>query len=303
MGIYFRKLILAALAMLLWSQPASAVREPIYLEPSSQWVLRYEDDSCKLIRSFGKDRDKVVVVMSRYGPGEEFRLTLAGEPVKVSRNRRDIKIRFGAHEGLQKIRYMSGTMSDMPALIILDRIRIAAPTAEEQEALDKWKPGNKPVIYGNIESRRYAAAEYLLVDHPHKAPVYLQTGALGKPFAAFSKCIDELLTHWGIDVDKHRNLSRWVQPVDTPARWVRPKDYPMKMLWQGRQGIVEFRLSVDTEGKATQCHIQQSTRPQEFDDAVCKSLMKRSKFHPALDSDGNPIASFWRSSVRFQIPR
>lgn len=303
MGMYFRKFVVATFALLLWSHPASAAKDPIYLEPSSQWILRYEDDACKLIRTFGEDENKVVVVMSRYGPGDPFNLTLAGKPVKVNRNRRDIKIQFGAHEGLQKIQYMSGTMSDLPALIILDKVRIAAPTAAEKAARDNWKPDSNPVTFGEIDDHRYTAAEYLLVNRPHKAPVYLVTGSLGKPFAAFSNCIDELLSHWGIDVEKHKNLSRSVTPLKSPARWVRPKDYPVQMLRQGRQAIVEFRLSVGPDGKATQCHIQQSTRPQEFDDAVCKSLLKRAEFDPALDADGNPIASFWRNTVQFQIPR
>ena len=300
--MHFRKLILAALTMLLWPQPASAAKEPIYLEPSSQWVLRYEDDSCKLIRSFGGEDDKVILVMSRFGPGEQFRLTMAGKPVRVRNNRRDISLQFGAHEGPQKIRYMPGTMSDRPALIVLGTVRIAAPTEAEQEAIDNWKPDSDPVFFQEINADRYAAAEYVLVDRARKAPLFLQTGSLGKPFSALSQCVDELLTHWGIDVEKHKNLSRWATPVNSPARWVRPSDYPANMLLQGRQAIVEFRLSVDAKGSATQCHIQQSTRPQEFDNAVCKSLMKRAKFRPALDADGDPVASFWRNTVRFEIP-
>lgn len=301
MGMLIRKFIVATLAMLLWSQPASAAKDPVYLEPSSKWVLRYEDDACKLIRTFGEDENKVIVVMSRYGPGEQFRLTLAGKPMQVRRGQRDIGLQFGAHEDLQKIDYMSGTMSDLPALIVEGTIRIAAPTPEQQAALEEWTPESEGA-FEELDASRYVAAEYVLIDRARKAPLFLQTGPLGKPFAAFAKCMDELLTHWGIDVERHKNLSRWVEPLDSPAKWIRSRDYPRQMLMRGQQAIVAFRLSVDENGQATQCHIQQSTRPQEFDDAVCRSLMKRAKFRPALDGAGKPITSFWRNTVIFKIP-
>ena len=39
-----------------------------------------------------------------------------------------------------------------------------------------------------------------------------------------------------------------------------------------------------------------------FDDAVCAAMMKRARFDPALDKDAKPIKSYWRTSVRFQMP-
>jgi hypothetical protein len=119
---------------------------------------------------------------------------------------------------------------------------------------------------------------------------------------SLDKCIDELLTHWGIDVEKHKNLKRSPVPAQNPGRWIYSSDYPMDMLQIGQPALVEFRLSVSEDGKPTACHIQATTRPKEFDDAVCKSLLRRAAFEPALDSEGKPIASYWRSRVRFQIP-
>lgn len=292
MGMLFRKLIFTAILMLLWFDPASAAKQPIYLESSSKWHARYEDDSCQLIRTFGEERDKVMVVMSRYGPGEKFRLTLAGNPVKLRKNNRELHLQFGDHEAAQKVRYMPATMSEMPALVIMTRLGIGSLKKTKRDLPERRR----------IDASRYAAASYLLVEHAYIGRLYLQTGPLEKPFAAFSECVDELMTHWGIDVEKHKNLSKKVKPVGSPGRWVNYRDYPLRMLRQRQQGIVQFRLSVNANGEATQCHIQQSTRPQEFDDAVCTSLMKRAAFEPARDADGNAIASFWRNTVRFQLP-
>lgn len=76
----------------------------------------------------------------------------------------------------------------------------------------------------------------------------------------------------------------------------------MKMLMQGQPAIVEFRLSVGADGAPLSCHIQSTTRPKEFDEAVCGSLMKRARFSPALDAEAKPMTSYYRNTVRFQIP-
>ncbi len=124
---------------------------------------------------------------------------------------------------------------------------------------------------------------------------------MDKPLAALSTCIDELMTHWGIDIEKHKKLSRSVVPDGNPGRWIKGNDYPTDMLHQRQPALVQFRLSVDETGAVTGCHIQKTTRPKEFDDAVCKSLTRRANFLPALDENGKPIKSFYRNTVRFQI--
>ena len=121
--------------------------------------------------------------------------------------------------------------------------------------------------------------------------------------AAMRRCTDELLTHWGIDLEQHRHLTRGVRPASNPGNWLNSKDYPTKLLRQGMQGIVQIRLSIDERGKPTACHIQQSTRPAEFDAAVCDGLMRRAEFEPALGAEGEPVPSYWHSSVRFEIGR
>tara|TARA_R110000824_G_scaffold48565_7_gene137100 strand:- start:2453 stop:2725 length:273 start_codon:yes stop_codon:yes gene_type:complete len=63
----------------------AAERESISLEPSSNWIVDYADDSCRLIRQFGVNEDTVVVFFNRFAPGDEFHLTVAGEPVALTR--------------------------------------------------------------------------------------------------------------------------------------------------------------------------------------------------------------------------
>jgi hypothetical protein len=74
------------------------------------------------------------------------------------------------------------------------------------------------------------------------------------------------------------------------------------MLSAGQPAIVEFRLSVSADGVPTSCHIQLTTRPKEFDAAVCDSLMRRARFTPALDAEGKPLISYYLNTVKFALP-
>lgn len=293
--------ILFLVIVSVWPYPIHAAKDPVSLAPSSKWIMEYEDDSCRLLRTFGENDQMLVLTMSRYGPGESFNIIVAGNRLKLGNLNRPIQLRFGDYERYVEKEFFSGSLGDRKAMIGKGGLRIAPPTDEEKKLLEKWKPGEGAFKLSPISKDRYAAAKFLEITRKRRFSFILQTGALDKPFAAMDACIDQLLTGWGIDVEKHKTLSREVKPIGDPGQWIQSRDYPSKMVNRGQPAIVQFRLSVDAEGKTTDCYIQKTTRPKDFDDAVCKRFARKSKFEPALDADGNPIASYWRNTVQFQI--
>lgn len=303
MNRLFCFIVLIITTSALLSQPVAAQKQPLTLNPSSKWIASYDEDSCRLIRQFGSGNDSVVAIFDRFGPNDRFQLTLAGKPVKARSESRPARLKFGPIEEQQDVDFFTGSLGeDKPALIFQSSLRIAAINEAEQKAFKKWDK-NSDYQLPPISAERKAAVTYLSIGRPLRKPIELQLGSMEKPFAALSTCIDELMTHWGIDIEKHKNLSRTARPDSNPGNWVNAYDYPTNMLRQGQPAVVQFRVDIDDKGEVTGCHIQKTTRPKEFDDAVCKSLMKRARFLPALDAEGQPIASYWRSTVRFQIPR
>jgi len=111
-----------------------------------------------------------------------------------------------------------------------------------------------------------------------------------------------LLTHWNIDADAHRSLSRRAAPIGDPAKWITSSDFPATALRAGERGLVFFRLDIDAVGKPTDCHVQRAAGREEFETAVCRNLTENGKFTPALDAGGKPIASYWRDFVFFDYP-
>ncbi len=279
----------------------AAERQPVSLEPGSNWTVDYADDSCRLLRQFGTKEDTVVLIFNRFAPGDQFQLTVAGKPVALKRATRPASIRFGPTEAEQEHGFAPGIMGDgKSALVFAGQMRIAPLTEGEREKMENSEKG--AFILPPISDERKAAVTELTIGRPLSRPVILKLGAMDKPLAALSACQDELMTHWGIDVEKHRHLSALARPDGNPGRWVNANDYPRGMIARGKEAIVHFRMSVDEKGDATACYIQQSTRPKAFDDVVCRSLMKRAKFQPARDQNGKPIASYYRNTARFMIP-
>lgn len=296
--------VAAAMLSLLTAPNAGAKpKEALYLQPSSKWLLNYADDSCRLARQFGEGDDTVMLVMDRFEPGDGMRMSFFGKPARTSRMDGDAKIRFGPDQAEQEIGFYPGRGDGKtPALVLRSEVRIAPRSEAENAAYDAARDaGDFGFRWSMVTPAEEAAVTWIEVGSPVSRPFVLETGSMGNAFAALSKCTDELLDHWGIDVGRHATMTRPVTPISDPGQWIRSGDYPQEMLWQGQRALVQFRLNVDASGKPTACHIQQTTRAKEFDDAVCKSIMRRAEFKPALDADGKPMASYWLSSVNFHM--
>ena len=285
---------------LIVSTQAQAKKEPLRLKQTSQWNVDYANERCRLIRKFGEGEEQVFAIFDQFGPGEYFRLTIAGQPVKSPVAVGEVIIQFGPAEKEQQLAFYKGTLGEDPALVLHSLARFAPPSAAEQTAIDKAKK-DEWIELAPLTPERYSAIRNLTISKPLRRTVILETGPMRKPLEEMGRCVDELMASWGIDVVRHKKLTRSVEPLTSPEKWVVSNDYPNKMLSAGQSAIVDFRLSVDAEGKPVSCFIQLTTRLKEFDNAVCGSLMKRARFTPALDEEGKPLASFYRNTVRFAI--
>lgn len=285
---------LAWLTILGAGAPSLAARPaPEVLKPSTPWNVNYANDSCRLARAFGTGDALTILTLDSFGPGQSFKLILAGKRFGNVRQSADVRIRFG-EEQEQKVPFLLGDLGkNNPALILRGSLRVDMP----QETTTDFSQPSRPLL----SDQRLAAIKELLVGPPLRQHVRLSFGSLRAPFAALDKCINELLVRWGIDPVQHATLTRPVAPKGSPANWVTNSDYPAAAQMRGAQGLVEFRLSVDAMGKPTACHIQQSTRPPEFDKTVCNLMMRRARFDPALDRNNQPVASFFRSTFAFMI--
>lgn len=275
--------------------------DALRLKPVTAWQMHYADDSCRIGRIFGEGEQRVMFYLDRTGPSSSFTMVAAGRPLNGSKRSQFAYVRFGERRGERKMPVSLGRQGKLEPALIFGSTEFSP--ADTDDALGKPDGTNLAVQRDAIRSAIEADIGWISFRRAARKAVRLETGSLGKPMAAMRACTDELLTHWGIDLEKHKNLKQSVKPANSRQTWVTPRDYPTHLIAKGQQGNVHFRLSVDAQGKPSACHIQQSTRPQEFDDVVCKRLMQRARFTPAITEDGEAIASYYRSTVRFRIPR
>ncbi len=280
------------------SAPVYAAKEILDLKPSSAWNVNYDVDRCVMGRAFGESDQQVLLMFESYAPGEAFKLSLAGKPVKFNEMNGEATLKFGPDENERKYTFTPGTLGKDNPAVFFSTVMIEGLNDDQIKLLMsnpqyRWEP---------MGSAREAAIKMVSIKGPFRKNLALHINGLAKPFAALRACTDSLAASWGVDIAKHTRLKRVLTPTKSPSTWIVSKDYPEKMLMEGKRSIIQFRLMVDIAGNPTSCHIQQSNRLKEFDDTVCRALMKRARFEPALAEDGTPIASYYVESVFFQLP-
>lgn len=92
------------------------------------------------------------------------------------------------------------------------------------------------------------------------------------------------------------------KPRGNPGAWVTNEDYPSSAMREGVQGVTGFRLDIGPDGKVTNCTVTASSGSSLLDDTACRLLIRRARFTPAKDSEGNGMPASYSNRVRWQIP-
>lgn len=93
----------------------------------------------------------------------------------------------------------------------------------------------------------------------------------------------------------------------TPPRWIKGRlsfrDLPAEIRETGWTGKVGVRYAVETDGHATNCHIDQSSGSPPVDGLTCRLIEERFRFRPALDENGKPVRSIIVESHEWIVER
>lgn len=86
------------------------------------------------------------------------------------------------------------------------------------------------------------------------------------------------------------------------AGWVSENDYPTADLRAEHEGRTAYRLSIDTNGRVSNCTITASSGWPGLDKATCDKITSRGKFEPATNSEGERVAGTFDAAVTWRIP-
>ena len=87
-----------------------------------------------------------------------------------------------------------------------------------------------------------------------------------------------------------------------PGTWAGSLDYPSLALREEREGTTAFKLTVNKEGRVSDCTIISSSGHADLDEVTCNRVTARAEFYPAQDKTGQPTVGHYSNRVRWQIP-
>lgn len=285
--------IFGVIACLTASPALAADPAPVSLAMDGPWVANYDRDSCQLLAKFKRGEHELIVRFTRFQPGDVFDLALYGSSLGAKGSMSDVAIAFEPVQSLRKRQATTGTYSGGIPMILFSSLRFYDWPRELNQ------PDTKPT---DVTPDQEAAIRAVTIRLDKRRSYRLELGSMREPMAEMRKCLDDLLVQWGYDPKMVATLSRSATPSNNPAGWVTESDYPTPALFQSIGGIVQFRLDVGSNGKVMGCYILSRTSPDLFADMTCRRIKQRARFQPALDSDGNPVNSFFVNKVRFFAP-
>lgn len=275
------------LPFFLASSPALA--KDVELSAISPWHMDWTESTCVLRRAFGSEQDVHTVSFERFAPGDEFQLIIIGSELRNLDLDDPLWIRYPVKEPEKHSNFLLGKNGKgTPSIFIANSS--FGPLTDDGDTI------------GDVLSETEKAVTHIALEWAGKT-VTLLTGAMDKPFAAMRECTRDLVSTWGLDPKQQANLSRRPQPRSDPASWLRSRDYPRGALNSGKQSLVNLRLSIGADGQVTDCKIQRSYSGEEFDERTCSLLRERAEFEPALDAQGNPVASYFATTVTYVMAR
>jgi hypothetical protein len=271
--------------------PALAEDDELVFAPSSPWTVEYDADSCALRRTFTSGEDRVYLEIRRFAPGWGLQTTIASSRAG-SRFHPNVKYRFTDDEDWRQPGLgLSVTLESRLGGVIVEPSFVDLPEWEAIEDEAERATYFRSIDFRAIERQQAAAINSLSIRG--LGPEFrLRLGKLEAPIGALQVCVDELVTHWNIDVEAHKTLTRGPLPIDMRAA-ASMVAYPPRMAQHGMSGLVNVRLAIDETGRVTACSIQMPLSDPLFEESSCADIEHLFEFDPALDKDGKPIASYW----------
>lgn len=244
-------------------QPVSAQAGPVV--PPHRWTVDYSRLSCTLARRLDGEGSAIVAVNARLGeePGELVVMDGGGGLDRRLVGNLEIRI------------------DDGPPLVL--------------RANRETRNGRSIAVFRPMPDDflgRIAGARQIVLSRGDEVVLSLAVPDARSAVEALTRCNNDLLQSWGIDVAARRALRR--EPRLTDFQWI-------NNIQSTADTFLIFAVEVSERGEALDCRIVVSTRNAGMDRAVCALVRSRARFQPALDSAGNPTRAQYVNLVRWVV--
>lgn len=292
--------------------PANAAETKVF-KPSSAWAAEYGDDYCRLARDFSDGKDTISLALERIQPSNTVRLILMGDSIKTFRGTEQLGFTLSPSGGERKGPFWRGKAGDGREYLNLGEIFMAPPfqfgapppVAADGPPPAMPQPGTPLPIppYSRAAEQDFAKG-INAVDLTSGVldPLRIETGGLRAPIQALQTCADDLLKVWGLDPAKHQTMTRPAQPSTEANKWLPASTIGFGDFAKLGAASNQVRVVVSAEGKPTSCAVHWASLETKTNQAICGAIMEKGSFFPALDQEGQPMASYWTVAPFFLLP-
>lgn len=272
-------IILAALALLGAQADKAPDPVPVPLEPSAKWIAEFQDSFCGISRAFGQQGKDPIFGVKSVLPQDSMIDVMLITYDSDARPSETLSVADAAAPG----KSVSGEVHPV--------------VAKGQGWTVRMLPVDRDALMEIADGRplriNYGRGRSVLI-HPVN-----MTGAV----KMLGTCEVDLAKYWKLDPEIARRVATPAHARD-PSSWITVADYPGYALSNDHQGTVLMTWDIDVSGHVSNCRILSSSGHKELDDAACSAIMRRGRYDkPALDKDGNPIASYATRRVIWRVPR
>jgi protein TonB len=139
---------------------------------------------------------------------------------------------------------------------------------------------------------------------PVRPPVHVPMVADGAaPPPALPREVPAPAAMPSLDPELERYLSiEGARPARLRSGTIADYDYPAAAIRAEAQGVVTIRFIIATDGRVGACTIAQSSGFRPLDDTSCLLHIRRIRFYPAHDENGNPVESTATRRIAWILP-
>ncbi len=300
-----------ALAAVSWLTlaPAGAAHaseaDPALLRPMGHWQLDMAENKCRIARSFGSEDNRHVFYLEQWSPSDEADWAVAGPAVGKYRAGRKVDFAFGPGGDAASVDFVETSLGAIGRVVgarstVVWSANRRAALERGEEFGESAGPRGLPLL----DSAGAAGIETLTLSQKGRDPVRLDLGSLDAPVAAMNRCMEDLVEHWGFDLERQRQI---VTPpeilnAEMVARYV-SQEYPRDALRAGAQANFFLRLTIDEMGEIEDCKLVNQTLAKDFDMArhPCTMFTRHARIEPARDATGQAMRTYYTTRIIYRI--
>lgn len=271
------------------------------LEPNTNWNVDFADERCRLTRTFGKGRDEHALIIEQRGPSSTFAMTVAGRLLGRFKNGSPSRLQFSADEKAYEVSGLKGEMpifgpSAIFSSVVISTDLSARPAVEQASDISPKVTRGIPTLALEKPSR----TDFIAIEQ-HGRRIVLKTGELASAFKVMNSCTESLVREWGFDIETQRSVvsGPTIPDVAKLAKNL-AETYTGEALSRGEQGVMSLRLTVETDGSASECIVGNLTKNRSLKTQVCK-FVRAIDLEPARGDDGNPMRSFYLTQIVYRM--